>query len=175
MKTKALMMASLLVLSSAALAPEASGQEVVEAECSQGLFCARPGIIRRHQVLPLRATRMALSVGHPHPIYAHSRGGINATRTHRWNQNQAQQYSWHHGYYHPTYGQPLALVVPPTASFQSVYSWGVGNTMSVPIYHQYGRGYPGEPAGATPGMYQPVPSQPWNTDQFGVNYARAPW
>ena len=171
MKTKALLLASIMMVGTAVLATDVSGQE----DCSQGLFCPKRGKIRYHQVLPVRAARMAMSVGHPHPIYAHSRAGINATRTHRWNQEQAMQRPWHGGYYYPAYGQPLALVVPPTASFQSKYSWGVGNTRSLPIYHQFGRPYPGEASGATPGMYQKVPSQPWNTDQFGVYYSRAPW
>ena len=174
MKTKALLFASIMIVGTAVSTAELSGQEVV-GECSQGLFCPKHKNIRRHQPLPVRGARMLLSVGHPHPVYAHSRAGINATRTHRWNQAQAQQRSWHGGYYYPAYGQPLALVVPPTASYQSVYSWGVGNTKSVPIYHQYGRAYPGQATGAASGMYQKVPSQPWNTDQFGIYYSRAPW
>lgn len=175
MKTKAFLFASILVAGTAVCTADLSAQ-TAGVDCSQGLFCPqRLTNIRRYQALPIRATRMMLSAGHPHPVYAHSRGGTNATRTHRWNQAQAQQRSWHGGYYYPAYGQPLALVVPPTASFQSVYSWGVGNTRSVPIYHQFGRAYPGDATGATPGMYQATPYQPWNTDQFGVYYSRAPW
>lgn len=173
MKTKALLFASIMIVGTVVSTADLHGQQVV-GECSQGLFCPKLKV-RKHQPLPVRGTRMMLSVGHPHPVYAHSRAGINATRTHRWNQSQAQQHSWHGGYYYPAYGQPLALVVPPTASFQSKYSWGVGNTQSVPIYHQYGRSYPGQAAGATPNMYQKVPAQPWNTDQFGIYYSRAPW
>lgn len=173
MKTKVVIFASMMLMGTAVFTANASAQEAEEA-CSDGIFCAQSQI-RRHQFFPIRAKRMMLSVGHPSPIYAHSRAGIDATRTHRWNQAQAQQRSWHAGYYYPAYGQPLALVVPPNSSFQSVYSWGVGNTQSVPIYHQFGRDYPGAAAGATPGMYKRVPSQPWNTHQFGVYYARAPW
>ena len=167
MKTKSFFFASIVIAGAAVFTADLAAQD-----CSDGMNCARFG---KYQPLPIRAAKMATSFGHPHPVYAHSRGGIDATRTHRWNQSQAQQYSWHHGYYHPQYGQPLALVVPPTASFQSSYSWGVGNTQSMPIYHQYGRGYPGEATGADSGMYRATPSQPWSTNQFGVYYSRAPW
>ena len=175
MKTKTLLFASIMLVGTAACTAEISAQEIT-GECKQGIYCPQKfENVRRHQSIVKRGTRMLLSVGHPHPVYAHSRGGINATRTHRWNQAQAQQRSWHGGYYYPAYGQPLALVVPPTASFQTQYSWGVGNTKSVPIYHQYGRPYPGEASGASAGMYKKVPVTPWNTNQFGVYYSRAPW
>ena len=177
MKTKALLFASIVIMGAAVCTADLSGQEAA-AECQLDLFCPDPSDQRRDQnyePLRIRAKRMFHSDGHPHPVYAHSRAGINATRTHRWNQVQAQQRSWHGGYYYPAYGQPLALVVPPTASFQTVYSWGVGNTRSVPIYHQFGRPYPGQTTGATPGMYQRVPTPQWNTQQFGVYYSRAPW
>ena len=167
MKTKSFFFASIVIAGAAVFTADVAAQD-----CSDGINCGKYG---KFQAFPIRAKKMLSSVGHPHPVYAHSRGGITATRTHRWNQAQAQQHSWHQGYYHPQYGQPLALVVPPTASFQSSYSWGVGNTRSMPIYHQYGRPYPGTAVGAHPGMYQPTPSQPWSTDQSGVYYSRAPW
>lgn len=170
MKMKHLLFASIMIAGALSLSANVSGQEV----CSDGVNCSRVKILK-YQPIGIRAAKMATSAGHPHPVYAHSRAGIDATRTHRWNQAQAQNYSWHQGYYHPAYGQPLALVVPPTASFQSVYSWGVGNTQSVPIYHQYGRDYPGAATGGTPGMYRTIPHTPYNTHQFGVYYSRAPW
>ena len=152
-------------------ATTAVGQEV---GCKDGLNCPKQQF-RRYEALPLRAGKMIRSVGHPHPVYAHSRAGVRATRTHRWNQQMSAQYPWHGAYAHPSIGQPLSLVVPPTASYQSVYSWGVGNTKSVPIYHQFDRAYPGPATGAEAGMYRSVPVVPWNTQQFGVYYNRAPW
>ena len=169
MKTKLLLVAATLVVATAISATKVGAQE-----CSGGLNCPKSSRMK-YQPLGVRAVKMGMSFGHPHPVYAHSRAGITATRTHRWNQSQSQMRSWHAGYSSPAYGQPMALVVPPTASFQSVYSWGVGNTQSIPIYHQYGRPYPGAATGAHPGMYQSTPSQPWNTQQFGVYYSRAPW
>ncbi len=109
---------------------------------------------------------------HPAPYYAYGPGGIDATRTHAWNYNQAAQYPWHGGYYHRQYGQPLALVVPPTASFHTQYSWGVAQTKSLPIYHQFLRPYPGGPGG---GVFAPTPYWPSNTEQFGVYPVRGPW
>lgn len=111
---------------------------------------------------------------HPHPIYAHSRGGANATWTHSWNEQQAMARPWHGGYYHYQYGAPLALVVPPTAAFQTNYSWGVGRTTSTPIYHQYARPYPGYPSGQAHGLHR-TPYWPSNTNQFGVYPIRGPW
>ncbi|HMO13013.1 MAG TPA: hypothetical protein PKD64_07920 [Pirellulaceae bacterium] len=110
---------------------------------------------------------------HPRPIYAYGPAGIDATRTHTWNYNQGSQYAWHGGYYHRQWGQPLALVVPPTAAFQSQYSWGVGQTKSLPIYHQFLRPDPGASGGA--GGFSPTPYWPSNTQQFGVYPVRGPW
>ncbi len=44
---------------------------------------------------------------------------------------------WHGHYYHQMYGQPLALVVPPTASMRQTFSWGVSQNLMYPLYHQY--------------------------------------
>jgi len=38
------------------------------------------------------------------------------------------QGSWNECYYNPAWGMPTALVVPPTASYQTNWGWGVGNT-----------------------------------------------
>lgn len=123
--------------------------------------------------LPHMAKEAALGI-HPSPVYAHSRRGAEATWTHQWNQQQAMMRPWHGNYYHYQYGAPLALIVPPTASFQSNYSWGVGRTTSSPIYHQFGRAYPGPASGEAHGLY-PRPYWPSNTNQFGVYYIRGPW
>jgi hypothetical protein len=67
----------------------------------------------------------------------------------------------------------VALVVPPTAEYQTKWGWGVGNTRVVPIAPQFGRNYPGP---AVPGIgFQPTPRWPSHTDQFGVYYVRGPW
>ena len=85
----------------------------------------------------------------------------------------AARYPWHGAYYDPAWGAPTALVVPPTASLQTKYSWGVTNTDVVPIYHQFGRRYPGA---YVPGYgFIPTPTIPGSTDEFGVYYVRGPW
>jgi hypothetical protein len=86
---------------------------------------------------------------------------------------QAQVLPWHNGYYDPAWGEPYALVVPPNAEFQSNYGWGVGGTRVSPIYHQFGRPYPGYGNGW--GRFLPTPYWPSDTQQFGVYYIRGPW
>lgn len=88
---------------------------------------------------------------------------------------RSQTRSWHSAWYDPAIGQPMALVVPPTAEFMSQYSWGVPATRVMPIYHQYRQPYPG--AGAMPGSNRmmPTPSTPSDTVQFGVYPIRGPW
>jgi hypothetical protein len=80
---------------------------------------------------------------------------------------------WHGNYYHVMWGQPVALVVPPTAARQSHYSWGVANTRVTPIWHQFQRPYPGAYVG--PYGFYGTPQWPSSTDQFGVYYVRGPW
>ena len=87
---------------------------------------------------------------------------------------QAQVTPWHGYYYDINWGMPVALVVPPTATTQTNYSWGVGGTHVTPIYHQFHRNWPG------PGVYdrrnfRPAPIWPSDTDQFGFYYVRGPW
>ena len=87
---------------------------------------------------------------------------------------RAQTVPWNGNYYESAWGMPVALVVPPTAEYQSHYGWGVGGYRVTPIYHQFQRGYPG------PGYYDrtrfsPTPAWPSDTDQFGVYYVRGPW
>lgn len=90
----------------------------------------------------------------------------------RWARRQAARQSWHAGYYHTQYGQPVALVMPPTVKSQMHYSWGVGMTTRTPIWHQFSRPYP-NPGGGR--MLSPTPLWPSHTDQFGVYYVRGPW
>ena len=81
-------------------------------------------------------------------------------------------------YYHTSWGQPVAQLVPPTAGMHISYSRGVGGTTVNPIYSQYwGPTYGMEmqmmDGGA--GMYRSTPYWPTSTSQFGVYYIRGPW
>ena len=112
---------------------------------------------------------------HPHPYYAYGRNGIDATRQHAWNMNQMESYPWHGNYGYWKYGGPTAVVVPPTAAFMTTYQWGVGQTQSNPIYHQFqhqsfGGGIEGGASGAAW-----TPYWPHSTQQFGLYPVRAPW
>lgn len=97
----------------------------------------------------------------------HDRADYNAQRF-------AAVRSWNANYYNLNYGTPLALVVPPTATTHTRLSWGVAQSEVWPLYHQFGRNYPG-PGGGAGGPYQPTPIWPSHTDQFGVYYIRGPW
>ncbi len=89
---------------------------------------------------------------------------------------RSQGKSWHSAWYDPAEGRPIALVVPPTAEFQTQYSWGVPSSRVAPIYHQFRRPYPGPGAVAGGGGgFLPTPNQPSDTVQFGVNAVRGPW
>lgn len=94
-----------------------------------------------------------------------------ATRGDAWAQQAAAGQPWHGQYYYLPYGQPTALVVPPTSVTQQNYSWGVSQNTRTPIYHQFG-------AAAIPssgGAFYATPRWPSNTNQFGVYPVRAPW
>jgi hypothetical protein len=80
---------------------------------------------------------------------------------------------WAGGYYHTMWGQPVALVVPPTADLQTHWNWGVAQTRITPIWPQYTRGFPGPYVGGR--GFLPTPRWPSSTDQFGVYYVRGPW
>ncbi|NOZ41280.1 MAG: hypothetical protein GXP24_13795 [Planctomycetes bacterium] len=86
---------------------------------------------------------------------------------------RAPQYNWHANYAHAAYGQPVALVVPPTAQMQTNWSWGAPSAHFSRIDHQFGRDYPG--AGPFGGRFKPTPGWPSNMQQFGVHYVRGPW
>lgn len=80
--------------------------------------------------------------------------------------------SWQAGYADSAWGVPVAVVVPPTARFQTHYNAGVGGMQVTPICPQFQPGYP------VPGQYgpfQPVPPWPTSTDQLGFYYIRGPW
>jgi hypothetical protein len=92
-------------------------------------------------------------------------------RAHR---RAASMHTWHGSHYHSAWGTPVALVVPPTAEYQTHWGWGVGNTRVTPICPQFHRNYPG-PMPYHAGSFQPTPRWPSDTDQFGVYYVRGPW
>ncbi len=111
----------------------------------------------------------------PNRFYPYSRGGIDASWTHEWNKARMNCVPWHGQNSYWRYQQPTALVVPPVAAFQTSYNWGVGQTRSLPIAHQFGRYGAGGVGGAAPGQFQNTPYWPSSTEQFGVYPVRAPW
>jgi hypothetical protein len=86
---------------------------------------------------------------------------------------RAQWYNWNRNYANTEYGQPVALVVPPTANMQTNYGWGVASSRISRIDHQFQRNYPGE--GTFGGPFRRTPVWPSDTTQFGVYYGRGPW
>ena len=45
-----------------------------------------------------------------------------------WPVRRAWYYDWNKNYANTTYGQPVSLVVPPTATMQTNWGWGVGSS-----------------------------------------------
>lgn len=86
---------------------------------------------------------------------------------------RAQWYSWHGNYAHSAFGQPVALVVPPTANLQTNWGWGVGSSRISRIDHQFGRNYPGP--GPFGSGFMMTPRWPHDTTNFGVYSVRGPW
>ena len=96
------------------------------------------------------------------------------TRADRIARYYSAQRPWHGPYANTTYGQPLALVVPPTSVMHNSWSWGVAQSEMVPIYHQFHRDFqPGAAYGGSPIL--PTPLWPSHTDQLGVYPIRGPW
>ena len=91
-----------------------------------------------------------------------------------WPVRRAWYYDWNKNYAYTPYGQPTALVVPPTATLQTNWGWGVSSSRLQRLDHQYLRNYPGDFYGAG-GPYRTTPLWPSDTTQFGVYYVRAPW
>ncbi|WP_425617830.1 hypothetical protein NA78x_001519 [Anatilimnocola sp. NA78] len=101
------------------------------------------------------------------------------TRADRIARYYAAQRPWHGPYANTSYGQPVALVVPPTSVFQNSWSWGVAQSEATPLYHQFHRD-PGAGFGPGGGGYGgspilPTPLWPSHTDQLGVYPVRGPW
>lgn len=111
----------------------------------------------------------------PHRAYAYSNNGLQAAHTHSWNNSEQNVYAWHGGYKNWRWGTPTALVVPPTAGYQSSYAWGVGQTRSTPIHHQFGRGGAAMTGGGNGSGFSNTPYWPSSTDQFGIYPVRGPW
>jgi hypothetical protein len=86
---------------------------------------------------------------------------------------RAEWYNWNRNYAYTDYGQPAALVVPPTANMQTNYGWGVASSRISRIDHQFQRNFPGY--GTFGGPFRPTPIWPSDTSQFGVYYVRGPW
>ena len=123
-----------------------------------------------HRIIMAAGMLAALVVTHQHNVTA----GDPYAMAQVWAHNYSMDRPWHGGYYHQMYGQPLALVVPPTAHMRQTMSWGVSQNLMYPIHHQFGRSA-NSPGAAQQGMFRPTPPWPSHTDQFGVYYVRGPW
>jgi len=86
---------------------------------------------------------------------------------------RAQWYNSNRNYAYTDYGQPTALVVPPTANLQTNWGWGVASSRISRIDHQFQRNYPGDASFGGP--FRPTPLWPHDTIQFGVYPVRGPW
>ncbi len=86
---------------------------------------------------------------------------------------RAQYYNWNRNYAYTDYGQPVALVVPPTAQLQTNWGWGVASSRISRIDHQFQRNFPGY--GQFGGPFRPTPVWPSDTIEFGVYPVRGPW
>ena len=90
-----------------------------------------------------------------------------------WPNRRAEWYPWHGQYAHSAFGQPIALVVPPTANLKTEWGWGVGSSRISRLDHQFGRNYPGP--GPFGGNFMMTPRWPHDTTNFGVYSVRGPW
>ncbi len=98
---------------------------------------------------------------------------VEAGGARRYAYRYSQYRPWHGTYQHTAWGQPIALVVPPTAASMTDWGWGVGNNRITTMHHQFGRRWPG-PFGGGAG-FQSTPPWPSDTTQFGVYPVRGPW
>ncbi|TWU19672.1 hypothetical protein [Allorhodopirellula heiligendammensis] len=127
----------------------------------------------------MRKTLLSLAL-----VAASACGGVTGTSsaqagdfygmTNIWNMNYAQTRPWHGNYYYAPYGQPTALVAPPTVSMRQTYSWGVSQNLMYPVHSQFGRSAT-QPGAAAPGQFLATPNWPSHTDQYGIYYVRGPW
>lgn len=140
----------------------AGGQDCLSGDCScADGSCAGGGAGR----WGARASNTG-SYYNPSAVFNHA--GVRAA-------NASVQYPWHCNYYNMQWGTPVALAIPPTAERSFNMGWGVGNTRLTRNWHQFGRPYPGDGAGAIGRSFQATPPWPSDTSQFGVYYVRGPW
>ena len=126
-------------------------------------------------MIAIAATVLSLSVS-SHQAEAGRRwhGGPGGTTVaDRWAARRAAQVPWHGQYYSPQWGRPVAVVLPPTVKTHTTWSWGVAGTRVTPVYHQFGRAYPGKAQGRM--RLRPTPAWPSNTGQLGYYPIRGPW
>ena len=90
-----------------------------------------------------------------------------------WPVRRSRFYDWNKPYANTTYGAPVSLVVPPTATMQTNWGWGVGSSRLERLDHQFNRNYPG--SGPFCGPNRTTPIWPSDTTQFGVYNVRGPW
>ena len=141
--------------------------------CDSGVYIRRFGSGRVRSAVASARQSMASMASSGQPL-------IDPWMRADWTAEQrAATSSWHAGYYHTEWGAPLALMVPPTVRSHTRWSWGVAQSIVLPLYHQFERPYPGPPMGAqygdASGSLRPTPRWPSHTDQFGVYYVRGPW
>ena len=105
-------------------------------------------------------------------LAVHGQGGGGRLIVPRRPTVRARYYPWHGAYAHTEYGAPVALVVPPTASLQTNWSWGTGSSRTQRIDHQFSRSWFGGGGG---GGFLWTPAWPADTTHFGVYPVRAPW
>lgn len=82
---------------------------------------------------------------------------------------------WHGRYNNVQYGQPIALVVPPTAELTTDYAWGSVASRMTRNDHQFQRPWPNgywSPYGY--GFFN-TPEWPHDTRNFGIYPIRGPW
>ncbi len=128
-----------------------------------------------NRISPRATVRMAAQNPFtPSRLYTYSNNGVAAQRTHIWNQNEAQGRPWSGEYMNWRWRAPTALIVPPTASHQTSYGWGVGQVRSTPIHHQFNPAN-GNEMGGTTGPHAKTPYWPSHTDQFGIYPVRSTW
>jgi hypothetical protein len=116
---------------------------------------------RRLAILLLTAATLAIGVGQ------------SEAHPYMWPVWRARYYNWNHNYAQTSYGVPVAMVVPPTATMQTNWGWGVSSSRLERIDHQFGRNYWGPNPYAGP--YRATPLWPSDTTQFGVYNVRGPW
>lgn len=121
----------------------------------------------RHWMLAGLALAALVSAGRLH-AGEETMFGKNA----RW---RASLRPWHGRYSNVQYGQPIALVVPPTAELTTDYGWGSVASRMTRNDHQFQRPWPNGYWSAYSHGYLPTPPWPHDTRNFGIYPIRGPW